>query len=30
VFVSLDRGVYEILTKYDLLHAVARRISDNA
>jgi cystathionine beta-synthase len=30
VFVSLDKGVYEILTKYDLLHAVARRISDNA
>jgi cystathionine beta-synthase len=29
VFVSLDKGVYEILTKYDLLHAVARRMSEN-
>jgi cystathionine beta-synthase len=28
VFVSLDKGVYEILTKYDLLHAVARRMSE--
>ncbi|HXJ97014.1 MAG TPA: pyridoxal-phosphate dependent enzyme [Terriglobia bacterium] len=29
VFVSLHTGVYEILTKYDLLHAVARRMSEN-
>jgi cystathionine beta-synthase len=26
VFVELGNGSYEILTKYDLLHAIARRM----